>query len=227
MKLRNLLAVSATAFTLLSCNDSDNHPTPGKGELTPITVNIKGNADTRALTGEETGATNENDINSLEFFVFNSDGSFQKYYKPASVASDNQYTFLVNAGSLTILTAANQNLGEPSPAPASLADFKKSSSYKELSLDGTNSRSDISTSLGFAMAAEGTANVVESETNKLSLSIRRLLSKVESPRVAPTNEIKIPDAELLKILGLGTSETVPNDLKWTFKGYMVINGINQ
>lgn len=55
MKLRNLLAVSATAFTLLSCNDSDNHPTPGKGELTPITVNIKGNADTRALTGEETG----------------------------------------------------------------------------------------------------------------------------------------------------------------------------
>ena len=114
MKLRNLLAVSATAFTLLSCNDSDNHPTPGKGELTPITVNIKGNADTRALTGEETGATNENDINSLEFFVFNSDGSFQKYYKPASVASDNQYTFLVNAGSLTILTAANQNLGEPS-----------------------------------------------------------------------------------------------------------------
>lgn len=57
MKLRNLLAVSATAFTLLSCNDSDNHPAPGKGELTPITVNIKGNADTRALTGEETGAT--------------------------------------------------------------------------------------------------------------------------------------------------------------------------
>lgn len=54
MKLRNLLAVSATAFTLLSCNDSDNHPTPGKGELTPITVNIKGNADTRALTGVDT-----------------------------------------------------------------------------------------------------------------------------------------------------------------------------
>ena len=125
MKLRNLLAVSATAFTLLSCNDSDNHPTPGKGELTPITVNIKGNADTRALTGEETGATNENDINSLEFFVFNSDGSFQKYYKPASVASDNQYTFLVNAGSLTILTAANQNLGEPSPGPCLSGRFQK------------------------------------------------------------------------------------------------------
>ena len=76
------------------------------------------------------------------------------------------------------------------------------------------------------MAAEGTANVVEGETNKLNLSIRRLLSKVESPKVAPTNEIKIPDTELLKILGLGTSEAVPNDLKWTFKGYMVINGIN-
>lgn len=167
MKLRNLLAVSVTAFTLLSCNDSDNNlnPAPNKGELAAITVKVKGNADTRALTGEETGSANENDINSLEFFVFNNDGSFQKYYKPTSVVSDNQYTFLVNAGNLTILTAANQNLGEPSPAPASLADFKKSSLYKALSLDGTNSRSDISASLGFAMAAEGTANVVEGETN--------------------------------------------------------------
>ena len=124
MKLRNLLAVSVTAFTLLSCNDSDNNlnPAPNQGELAAITVKVKGNADTRALTGEETGSANENDINSLEFFVFNNDGSFQKYYKPTSVVSDNQYTFLVNAGNLTILIAANQNLGEPSPAPASLAE---------------------------------------------------------------------------------------------------------
>ena len=67
---------------------------------------------------------------------------------------------------------------------------------------------------GLPWRQKGRPNVVEGETNKLSLSIRRLLSKVESPKVAPTNEIKIPDAELLKILGLGTSETVPNDLKW-------------
>lgn len=229
MKLRNLLAVSVTAFTLLSCNDSDNNlnPAPNQGELAAITVKVKGNADTRALTGEETGSANENDINSLEFFVFNNDGSFQKYYKPTSVVSDNQYTFLVNAGNLTILTAANQNLGEPSPAPASLADFKKSSLYKALSLDGTNSRSDISASLGFAMAAEGTANVVEGETNKLSLSVRRLLSKIENPKADPANKVTAPDADLLKILGLDASGTVPTDLKWTFNGYTVINGINR
>lgn len=229
MKLRNLLAVSVTAFTLLSCNDSDNNlnPAPNQGELAAITVKVKGNADTRALTGEETGSANENDINSLEFFVFNNDGSFQKYYKPTSVVSDNQYTFLVNAGNLTILIAANQNLGEPSPAPASLADFKKSSLYKALSLDGTNSRSDISASLGFAMAAEGTANVVEGETNKLSLSVRRLLSKIENPKADPANKVTAPDADLLKILGLDASGTVPTDLKWTFNGYTVINGINR
>ena len=33
--------------------------------------------------------------------------------------------------------------------------------------------------------------------------------------------------DLLKILGLGENGTVPSDLKWTFDGYMVINGINQ
>ena len=40
MKLRNLLAVSVTAFTLLSCNDSDNNlnPAPNQGELAAITV---------------------------------------------------------------------------------------------------------------------------------------------------------------------------------------------
>ena len=28
-------------------------------------------------------------------------------------------------------------------------------------------------------------------------------------------------------MGLGENGTVPSDLKWTFDGYMVINGINQ
>ena len=77
------------------------------------------------------------------------------------------------------------------------------------------------------MAAEGTINVVEGETNTLNLSVRRLLSKIESPKVDPSNQIPAPKDDLLKILGLGENGTVPSDLKWTFDGYMVINGINQ
>ena len=229
MKIKNLLAVSMAAFVLLSCNDSDNGLSEPavQGKKAAITVNIKGNADTRALSGEVTGSTDENAIKSLEFFVFNADGSYQKYFKPEALASNNQYTFLVDAGNLTILTAVNQNLGEPSPAPSLLADFKKSSLYKDLVLDGSNSRADISTSTGFAMAAEGTINVVEGETNTLNLTVRRLLSKIEAPKVDPSSQITAPKADLLEILGLGTSGTVPEDLKWTLDGYMVINGINQ
>lgn len=229
MKIKNLLAVCVTAFALLSCSDSDNNQDllPSEGGLAAITVKIKGTADTRALSGEEAGSANENDINLLEFFVFNADGSYQKYFKPAALASDNQYTFLVNAGNLTILTAVNQSLGEPSPAPASLADFKRNSLYKGLSLDGSNSRADISAATGFSMAAEGVVNVVEGETNTLNLSVRRLLSKIESPKTDPSVQITVPEADLLKILGLDESGTVPVDLKWTFDSYMVINGINQ
>ncbi|MEI3497536.1 MAG: fimbrial protein [Barnesiella intestinihominis] len=95
---------------------------------------MKGSTVTRAQTGEEAGSADENAIKSLEFFVFNSDGSYQKYFKPEVLAANNQYTFLVDAGNLTVLTAVNQNLGEPSPAPASLTDFKKNSLYKELLL---------------------------------------------------------------------------------------------
>ena len=229
MKIKNLLAVSMAAFVLLSCNDSDNGLSEPavQGKKAAITVNIKGNADTRALSGEVAGSTDENAIKSLEFFVFNADGSYQKYFKPEALASNNQYTFLVDAGNLTILTAVNQNLGEPSPAPSLLADFKKSSLYKDLVLDGSNSRADISTSTGFAMAAEGTINVVEGETNTLNLTVRRLLSKIEAPKVDPSSQITAPKADLLEILGLGTSGTVPEDLIWTFDGYMFINGINQ
>lgn len=229
MKIKCFLAVYATALTLLSCNDSDSNlnPLPDNEAQTAITIKVKGTAGTRALTAEEAGIGNENEINSLEFFVFNADNSYQKYYKPASLSSDNQYTFLVDAGKLTILTAINQNLGEPSPAPASLADFKNSCLYKELSLNGTNSRNDISASTGFAMAAEGVANVTEGETNTLTLSVRRLLSKIEKPEVAPAGKITAPTTDLLEILGLEKNGTVPADLKWTFNGYMVINGIDQ
>lgn len=94
-------------------------------------------------------------------------------------------------------------------------------------MDGSNSRTGIDVSTGFAMAAEGAINAVEGETNSLTLSVRRLLSKIESPQVDPSNQITAPKDDLLDILGLGESGTVPSDLKWTFDGYMVINGINQ
>ena len=121
MRIKNLCMISAMSFALLSCSDSDDTSTPTniQGKKASITVSIKGNADTRSLAGEEAGSAEENDIKSLEFFVFNADGTYQKYFKPEDLALNNQYTFLVDAGNLTILTAVNQNLGEPSPVPSS------------------------------------------------------------------------------------------------------------
>lgn len=69
-------------------------------------------------------------------------------------------------------------------------------------MNGSNSRADIDASTGFAMAAEGSVNVIESETNILNLSVRRLLSKIENPKVDPNNQITAPKSDLLKVLGL-------------------------
>lgn len=204
MKLQNLLLVTLTSMALLSCNDSDDGiETPAaQVKKAVVTINIKGNTITRALSEEVPGTGNENDIKSLEFFVFNGDGSFQKYFKPEAPAANSQYTFLVDAGNLTILAAVNQNLGEPSTTPISLADFKNTRLYTQLLLNGSNSRADIDASTGFAMAAEGSVNVIESETNILNLSVRRLLSKIENPKVDPNNQITAPKSDLLKVLGL-------------------------
>lgn len=229
MKLKNVLAVSVAALALLSCNNSDvnSDPSLDKGGLAAITINVKGTTETRALAGGEAGTSAENDIKSLEFFVFNGDGSYQMYFKPATLTSNNQYTFLVDAGNLTILAAVNQNLGEPSSAPASLAEFKNKSLYNTLELNGSNSRSDIDATTGFAMAAEGVINITEGKTNALNLSIRRLISKIEAPTADPNSTITAPEADLLEALGLDAGGTVPTDLKWAFNGYMVINGINK
>ena len=111
MRIKNLWAVAITVCTLLSCSDSDNSMNEPivQGKKAAITVKIKGSTVTRAQTGEEAGSADENAIKSLEFFVFNSDGSYQKYFKPEVLATNNQYTFLVDAGILTVLTAVNQN----------------------------------------------------------------------------------------------------------------------
>ena len=217
--------VTLTSMALLSCNDSDDGiETPAaQVKKAVVTINIKGNTITRALSEEVPGTGNENDIKSLEFFVFNGDGSFQKYFKPEAPAANSQYTFLVDAGNLTILAAVNQNLGEPSTTPISLADFKNTCLYTQLLLNGSNSRADIDASTGFAMAAEGSVNVIESETNILNLSVRRLLSKIENPKVDPNNQITAPKSDLLKVLGLEENGTVPEDLKWSFDGYMKIS----
>ena len=137
MKLQNLLLVTLTSMALLSCNDSDDGiETPAaQVKKAVVTINIKGNTITRALSEEVPGTGNENDIKSLEFFVFNGDGSFQKYFKPEAPAANSQYTFLVDAGNLTILAAVNQNLGEPSTTPISLADFKNTCSLYSTSIE--------------------------------------------------------------------------------------------
>ncbi len=127
MRIKNLWAVAITVCTLLSCSDSDNSMNEPivQGKKAAITVKIKGSTVTRAQTGEEAGSADENAIKSLEFFVFNSDGSYQKYFKPEVLAANNQYTFLVDAGNLTVLTAVNQNLGEPSPRAGFIDGFQK------------------------------------------------------------------------------------------------------
>ena len=93
MRIKNLWAVAITVCTLLSCSDSDNSMNEPivQGKKAAITVKIKGSTVTRAQTGEEAGSANENAIKSLEFFVFNSDGSYQKYFKPEFLAANNQY----------------------------------------------------------------------------------------------------------------------------------------
>lgn len=218
MKLFKFFAAFFAAFALVSCNNSDDNVAPNpKGGEALITVKIEG-TNTRALDGTETATDAENKINSLEFFVFNDNGTFQKYYKPASL-SGSQYSFLVSAGNLKVLVAANQNLGTTT---LDYADFKKTLNATVLN-DGTSRTAPTA----FAMAAEGQVTVVESETNVLDLTVRRLMSKVNAPTVKDGIAVTAPDDKLLEVFELAADGTVPTNIKWTFDGYAVINGINK
>lgn len=247
MKKCTILAVALIALGLAACQkDNDNKQKQPKDDPVLVTISLKGGSDKvlRADSGTEAGTSAENAILKIEFFVYESDGTQDAttpYYSPTTISGT--HTFLVNPGSgKKFMVAVNQYLGE-AKAAATYDDMLEVVADKML-FDGTlnNSQTAIDGGVGYAMAGENSADVITGSTNKITIDISRLLSRVRAPKVKgggtglvgddlfPSLDNSVKDEYFTEIFGTGYTDlsgAPVENLKWEFTGYTVINGVDR
>lgn len=247
MKKCTFFAVALLALGLSACReDNDGKQKQPKGELVPVTISLKGGSEknSRADSGTQPGSSAENAILKIEFFVYNSDGNQDAatpYYSPA--VTRGTHTFLVESGNgKKFLVAVNQYLGEAKTA-ATYDGMLEVLADKLLFDESQNdSQTAIDDQVGYAMAGKNTADVVAGNTNKVSIDISRLLSRIRAPKVKgggstltggdlfPALGDSDMQAYLTDIFGSGYTDLAGapvEDLKWEFTGYAVINGVDR
>lgn len=228
--MKKLLAFAlAASLGIVGCNKSAEPIDKQGGELTEVTVKLDGQALTRADGTPENGVLNENDINIVEFYVFNADGQKDPnyHYFVKSSGFNEPAAFLVTEGpDKRFLVAVNQSLGDSGNANYDI--------WKER-IFGTNlSHLNSKTRpIDFAMAGEGTKTVALGHSNTLSITIERVVSKVEAPTViaggADVSEIAGNLNYLKEIFGAGNVNAIGDitNLSWDFNGFVLINGIDR
>lgn len=242
MKNTKILAVALVAALGFSACAKDNGQTVDTGSKGSGIVEIKFNSKTRAEgnshTDDQKGIGVENEVNMVEFFSFvaatgapTADGA---YYRATPADLTSAISYIVSAGSNTFLVAVNANIFadvdayEASTGGKTYTAIKALVASRENTLD--NSMTAPAPGTGFLMSAEGGATVTAGETNALTLTLERALSKVEAPKAtATTVGATLPtNADALKTLfavNINEAGVSVKDLEWVFDGYVLINGI--
>lgn len=248
MKTFKLSAIALMGLGLAACQKEETGKTIVSGDPVEVSVTLQGSSSilSRANGNPIPGTDAENAIKVVEFFVYNEDGSKDTtypYFSPTSPTTGT-HTFLVSAGTnKKFLAAINQSLGEAAVEDtydemvevlANKMLFTASDNYSQTAIEAT---------VGYGMAGEGVQTVVAGQTNKLSITVSRVLSRVRSPKVngggsgleggavfpAANVTPEVLDEYLTEIFGddyknLGAPV---QDLKWAFTGYVLINGIDR
>ncbi len=230
MKMKKLLAFALVAsLGIVGCNKSNEPVDQPGGELTEVVVKLDGQARTMADGTPENGILNENDINIVEFYVFNADGQKDPNYHYFVKSSNfsEPAAFLVTEGpDKRFLVAVNQSLGDSGAANYDI--------WRER-IFGTN-LSHLNSKdrpIDFAMAGEGSKSVAPGHNNTLSITIERVVSKVEAPQVvaggADVSEIAGNLNYLKEIFGANNVSAIGDitNLRWDFDGFVLINGIDR
>ncbi|MCC8174059.1 MAG: fimbria major subunit [Odoribacter sp.] len=226
MKKLNLLISALVILMFTSCDKKDSVKIEtGSGE--PVLATFKITApEGRAVSGSEDGTADENKISVIEFYMFDANGDRDEktsaydysYHKYEGTASE--ISFLVKSGvNKKILVAVNTDLG----ANEGL-NYDAVEKLLEQTLL-TNANSQQIEAGKFVMSGKKVATIEENRTdNEVSISIARLVSKVEPPKLNDDFEVTIPNQDLQTVFA---DSTVTNaNIEFAMTGYALINGYN-
>lgn len=236
MKTINFFAaMTLFAFTFVACSQSDDDANEKVKGIAKVTLNISSPSSTRGIDGEEIGTDAENNIKSVEFYVFNSDGTVDKEVgRPAAnvdgtgyikvTALSKNYVINITAGNdKKFVAVINQNL----KAVGSYKELKsKLSDGKFIATNEKENNSRIIPANGFEMSGEATQSVAKEANTPVTIKVSRLVSKVNPLTLSKDFKMEIDPKEIDKLWGKDSGIT--NDMI-TFKcdGYALINGIDK
>ena len=239
MKKNSIIFTALCIFALSGCNKKETSTFSGKfGEPTEAIITLSSPV-TRGPSGTEAGTAEENDIKSLEFYIFDDTGNG---LDPA-VGTGNGYFKIDNPTGLRhkiklsagvdkkIVVVSNINLGAPDATMNTYDKLveKLSSDEFKAALGGNdhNSRDIPVTGLemsGFATTATVIANKTD---NVISITISRLVSKIEAPVFDVNAPVALSQAQIEEVWGASTVLDPATDTTFTFKAYAVINGVTK
>jgi len=226
MKVTKFLTfVFAMAMLFSSCkkDELDGVDTPGgSGGNASLTVLLNSSKGTRNSDGSDAGTAAERKINEVEFFVFEADGTrdrFNGYIKFDEAA--NEYTFPVNEGSnKTVLVAVNMQLGNLNGV--TLTEVRKA-------LYNRSIPNPLQVPAGgVPMAGEYAGLTISAEELAfIHVVVDRLYARFNAP-LTPANGVTVTlnqddQKELTEWLG----GTIAGEVKFNLNGYYVINGLDQ
>jgi len=229
MKKLSLSIFALAAIMLTSCNDKDENTSGPSTSGEPVLATFRiSSPDTYVVTGTDPGSATENQIDIVEFYLFDENGvrdestsSYDYSYHKYEGSVNQEIMFLVKSGNnKKILVAANRNLGQQ----AGLNYDEMEALVEAKTLTNTNSRQINAGE--FVMSGKATASIVENRTdNEVTIRIHRTVSKVEQPRFGENFSVNIPQDDLWSLF---EDSTVTNEaVVFTLDSYALINGYSK
>ncbi len=237
------MAVALIAL-VSGCNkEVDGPEIPDGGEfglpsIIDVTL-VNNDLPSKAISGSEDGTPAENRIKSLEFYVFDSDGRIPDpevgrvsetvagngYLKISGENLSMTHKIRVSAGKdKKFLVVANADLGVIRSGETFEALKARLSSGEFRATPGYNNTRTIPEA-GLEMSGFNTVTIDDaSNSNQVYITMKRLVSKINSPVVSAT-ELELKDiAQIQQIWGEETTVTLNSKISFAFKGYAVVNG---
>ncbi|MCD8042584.1 MAG: fimbrial protein [Tannerellaceae bacterium] len=230
LKLFFLLFIVSLAGVSCSKDEPVAGNENGTGEIVTATFVLSESSPVRSgVQSTDQGEVYERTIKTLEFYIFDKEGNrdTDEYnYKQITIQEGQkqyEHNFPVTAGEKYFLVAVNMELGILKNV-TTINELKKHLSNVEL--DNTNSQqTDGNGRVYFPMSGEsGLVEITPNNSQKITLAIERLFSKIEAPRKAATVKMNLSDTNLKNLFGDGVTN---EDVSFHLEAYCVINGINK
>ena len=216
--------VALAALSAVACNKNANEPDVPSGKSAQLTITLKkGAVATKAET--EAGSTNENKMNTLDVFVFNSTGDFDAFDRFTSYDSANKPVIncTTGAGKIVYVVVNGQWTRDYLAANIGNEDALKALVFE---LDKNKGDSALD---NFEMVGHASKDFTPG-ANTISVTVSRVVARVRLKKItrkfsssALNGELKVVDVYMSNVVGSygldGTVKNAADNIWWNKYAY--------